>query len=215
LIPFLGGGTAAPWKRGTGTELAATASDPLLVPVLAVVKRLDPRVHVSVRRFVRARSYVRARRHAGRLRYGLVGRALYGLQKLVSSMAADISTRPGHQPLLPQEIAAQLRGLLVPGDVLITRKEFAATNYFLPGYWKHAAMYLGTPTALAGLGIAEHENVRPRWARLLEVDAEDLVGMSIDRRHFDPVAVYAPRHEASVLTGAAAQRMLRQTHAPT
>ncbi len=51
--------------------------------------------------------------------------------------------------------------------MIICRKEHAITNYFLPGYWKHAALYLGKPAELEGLGIADHENVRPRRARLL------------------------------------------------
>jgi hypothetical protein len=39
--------------------------------------------------------------------------------------------------------------------VLIVRKEFAATNYFLPGYWPHAALVLGTPTQVERLCQAE------------------------------------------------------------
>ena len=49
-----------------------------------------------------------------------------------------------------------------PGDVLVVRKEYAATNYFLPGYWPHAALVIGsalgrriiegaTPAGAAGL----------------------------------------------------------------
>jgi hypothetical protein len=154
-------------------ELRAEAADPLLVPVLAVIERLGSRVRVPAVRYVRAKLRVRTRRTIGRLRYGLLGRALYGVQKLVSSMAAEISTRPGYHPNLPEAIAARLRRLLEPGDVLITRKEHVATNYFLPGYWKHAALYLGTPEELTRLGIADHEHVRPRWSRLLASDGPD------------------------------------------
>jgi hypothetical protein len=57
---------------------------------------------------------------------------------------------------------------LRPGDVLVVRKEFAATNYFLPGYWPHAALYLGRASDLAQCGIADHEHVRPRVAKLAE-----------------------------------------------
>jgi uncharacterized protein YycO len=35
-----------------------------------------------------------------------------------------------------------------PGDVLVVRKEYAATNYFLPGYWPHAAVVLGSTSVL-------------------------------------------------------------------
>jgi len=152
-------------------ELQARAAGTLLEPVWAVIDRLRNRLEVPAGQYVKARLQVRARRLGGWLCHGLLGRAVYGVQKLVASMAADISTRPSHQPKLPDEVAAELCELLEPGDVLITRKEHVATNYFLPGYWKHAALYLGDPAGLRRLGIWEHEHVRPRWSRLL--DSED------------------------------------------
>ncbi|HUG68831.1 MAG TPA: YiiX/YebB-like N1pC/P60 family cysteine hydrolase, partial [Pirellulaceae bacterium] len=39
---------------------------------------------------------------------------------------------------------------------------------FLPGYWPHAALYLGDAEELVDLGIHEQEHVKPRWARLLD-----------------------------------------------
>jgi hypothetical protein len=99
-----------------------------------------------------------------------LSKALYGLQKTVSRFISEKYTVRGHHPLLPTPVAAQLGGLLRPGDVLITRKEHALTNYFLPGFWPHAALYLGTPGELERLGLAEHVHVKPRWRRLLECD---------------------------------------------
>jgi hypothetical protein len=151
-------------------ELRARATDPLMAGVLAVIQRLKSRLDVPVTRYLKARMQVRTEETITRLRYGLLGRALYGLQKLVASLAADIYTRPRYHPQLPPAVIVRLGRLLRPGDVLITRKEHAATNYFLPGYWKHAALYLGTPAALTRLGIRKHENVRPRWSRLLSPD---------------------------------------------
>jgi hypothetical protein len=69
---------------------------------------------------------------------------------------------------LPPAIADEIRQTLLPGDVLITRKEYAVTNYFLPGYWPHAALYLGDADSLAEMGLETNEHVRPRWSRLLE-----------------------------------------------
>ena len=42
-----------------------------------------------------------------------------------------------------QEIRNELEGLLEPGDVFITRHRRAMTNLFLPGFWPHAALYVG------------------------------------------------------------------------
>ena len=59
-----------------------------------------------------------------------------------------------------------MSSLLLPGDVLIVRKEYALTNYFLPGYWPHAALYLGTAPQLAAWGLSGGLACRPQLARL-------------------------------------------------
>jgi hypothetical protein len=135
---------------------------------LAVVDRLRSRLDVALNQLAHARLRFRAGEAAGFVNRDLFGRSLYGLQKLVSSLASHVWVKPGHKPALPAAVAAELRALVEPGDVLITRKEYAVSNYFLPGYWPHAALYLGDAGALERLGLAEHANVRPRWARLLD-----------------------------------------------
>jgi hypothetical protein len=80
---------------------------------------------------------------------------------------SEVSLSPGHRPGLPPGIRAEVVALLRPGDVLVVRKEFAATNYFLPGYWPHAALVLGAAGDLHRLGIADNEHVRARL-QLLE-----------------------------------------------
>jgi uncharacterized protein YycO len=45
----------------------------------------------------------------------------------------------------------------LPGDVLVTRKEHSLTNYFLPGYWPHAALYLGDGRVVEALADGVRE----------------------------------------------------------
>ena len=42
--------------------------------------------------------------------------------------------------------------------------------------------------------------------------AEDLIHMALARAGFEPLAAYCPQHAAELQTGAAAERILRQTH---
>ncbi len=150
-------------------ELHRLAAGNELEPAYATIARLRHRLDVSVLQFARARLRVRGGQ-ARRLAVGAVGQALYGLQKLVSSMMADVFVRPGHQPRLPADVADTITSILAPGDVLVVRKEYALTNYFLPGYWPHAALYLGDADQLHRLGIADHHHVRPRWTQLAAAD---------------------------------------------
>jgi hypothetical protein len=93
---------------------------------------------------------------------------MYGLQKWGGLLLADKYVRIGHRPALPPEIVGQLADRLRPGDVIIVRKEYALTNYFLPGYWPHAALYLGTPDLLKELESDVPVEHQARWHSLLQ-----------------------------------------------
>ncbi|MEO1996025.1 MAG: YiiX/YebB-like N1pC/P60 family cysteine hydrolase, partial [Planctomycetaceae bacterium] len=94
------------------------------------------------------------------------------LQKAVSRLISDIYVSSGHTPQLPPSVRHGLLDMLQPGDVLITRKEHALTNYFLPGFWPHAAFYIGNPSQLAAMQLDEQEHVQSRWQRLLRCDSQ-------------------------------------------
>jgi Permuted papain-like amidase enzyme, YaeF/YiiX, C92 family len=52
--------------------------------------------------------------------------------------------RAGESLISPEQIAA-MPSKLQPGDVLIERREWYLSNVGLPGFWSHAALYIGTP----------------------------------------------------------------------
>ncbi len=145
---------------------SAAADDPQEARLLGVIDRLLDRCRPSLWQYLWTRLRVRGRRTARHVGRDVMGRALYELQRAVSCGIAEVSVRPGHRPSLPPEINRQLAGLLQPGDVLVVRKQFAATNYFLPGYWPHAALFLGSADDLRGLGITDHQHVRSRLTQL-------------------------------------------------
>ncbi len=148
-------------------------------PLTEIIERLLPQLEVSVTEFARAKLRTRAGQIARRVRRLVLGRTFYGLQRLAGTLVADKYLRLGHQPRLPADVATQMRSLLQPGDVLIVRKEYALTNYFLPGYWPHAALYLGTASQLALLGIADELPIQTRWHRLTQL-ARDNSGVVLE-----------------------------------
>lgn len=61
--------------------------------------------------------------------------------------------------------------LLAPGDVLLQRREWVFTNVGLPGFWTHAALFVGTPKEREAL--ASDASVRA-WLREYRGGAQDL-----------------------------------------
>ncbi|MCA9263267.1 MAG: hypothetical protein KDA60_05440 [Planctomycetales bacterium] len=148
-------------------ELAAYAESWQLAEVSEIINRLVHRLQVSKRQFARVRLRTRSDQLARAMGRTVVMRAVYGLQKLVAGMMADVYVRRGHQPRLPEDIVSRLATVAEPGDIFVVRKEYALTNYFLPGYWPHAALYLGEPHQLQAMRIHEVAHAQPRWDRLL------------------------------------------------
>lgn len=85
--------------------------------------------------------------------------AWFPVQKGASSWMGDVRVRRGGTALIS---AAQIRGMkarLEPGDILLERREWFLSNLGLPGFWTHAALYIGTPEertrALSGPEVAQ------------------------------------------------------------
>ena len=147
--------------------LRSLAGRPELALLLETVERLQHRLDVSLSQFASPIADAGATDFSAFVaRY--LGRALYGLQQLCGRLMADKYLRYGHRPALPPAVVAQLRDLLAPGDVLAVRKEYALTNYFLPGYWPHVALYLGPAGVLEELGSRGDPAAMPRWRQRLE-----------------------------------------------
>ncbi|MCG8653372.1 MAG: hypothetical protein MI861_26270 [Pirellulales bacterium] len=141
---------------------AAAQEHGVLAQVLEVVDALAGRSRVSSARYVKAR--VADRSHEVKdLVIGGVKQTIYLIQEFGSRLVSNVSTAPGHVSQLPGPIAQQLLNLLRAGDVLVTRKENALTNYFLPGYWPHAALFIGQQRVIESLkdGVRERNMDSP------------------------------------------------------
>ncbi len=83
-------------------------------------------------------------KNAGRIVADLGFTAWFPLQKGVSrAMGHTKVWRPG-RTLITQEQIVELAKELEPGDILLERREWYATNAGIPGFWPHAALYIGS-----------------------------------------------------------------------
>ena len=147
--------------------LAETAQqNPDLQQVWEIIDRLRPHIEVSKTRFAQAKLRSRASQMGG-IVGDLFASAIYGLQKLGGVLVSNRYLRVGHRPHLPKNIEQQIVTMLLPGDVIVVRKDHALTNYFLPGYWPHIALFLGNAEQLASQGLDAEEHIKPRWSQLL------------------------------------------------
>lgn len=60
---------------------------------------------------------------------------------------------PFHRKRVNRRVLHRVAELAQPGDVFVTRHDDAMSNLFLPGYWPHAALYIGTRRQRAELGL--------------------------------------------------------------
>ncbi len=98
--------------------------------------------------------------------------AIYRAQTFISTWIGDTKVREPHEgkPLIGLAQLKELRAKLKPGDVMLERRNWFLSNAFLPGYWPHSALYVGTPADLQRLGLDRDPRVQKHWQKFLVRD---------------------------------------------
>lgn len=69
----------------------------------------------------------------------------FPVQKEIANWAGHTRLFRENENLLTADDVSDIRTQLLPGDILFQRREWYMTNAGIPGYWTHAALYVGTP----------------------------------------------------------------------
>jgi 1-acyl-sn-glycerol-3-phosphate acyltransferase len=148
-------------------ELRASGldADPAWSWLAQVIRRQRAAVQSTLWYVLRTRMRLEGRSLLRSL-YRPVHRARYGLRSFVAGTLAPMRTVLRYEPALGTGVMARLAAELKLGDLLLVRSEHKLTTAILPGFWCHAAMYLGRRPDLESLGIARDEAVRPHLDEL-------------------------------------------------
>jgi hypothetical protein len=96
-----------------------------------------------------------------------------------------------------EAIRDRIEDLLRPGDVIVARHDRAVTNLFLPGYWPHAALYVGSEEDRQRLGVVVDADRAGRWTAdrtVLEALKDGVLFRPLaETLSVDAVAVIRPR----------------------
>jgi 1-acyl-sn-glycerol-3-phosphate acyltransferase len=98
---------------------------------------------------------------------------LYHGQSAISRAVGSTRVRQRREgPRVQSGQLEKIRQLVRPGDILLERQDWFLSRAFMPGYWAHAALYIGTVEEVEELGLQTHQWVAPHWEAFKRLDAD-------------------------------------------
>jgi hypothetical protein len=193
-------------------EIQALSSDPHLAPVLEHLRECEVQMHRGKRRLVTSR--LRYRWHSlRRRRASAFQHALFGLFEVSGRVIADMRN-PFHVKRVTPAIVAELGDILRPGDAIVTRHDDAMSNLFLPGYWIHSSLHIGTEEDRRRLRVKIDPMRQMKWTdpiRVLEARKDGVRLRALhDTLSVDAVAVIRPRLAESFVAEALSRALTHE-----
>ena len=192
-------------------RLELLANDSIVGPLVRDLARREKWLDISKRNYLRRfTSYLN---HSVRRR-GVVAmsQTLAQVMEGVGRTASGIGGRPRKR--IDDQTRHQFAALLEPGDVLVTRHDHVLTNLFLPGFWPHAALHIGTSVERERRSIEIGDEQQVRWSgeqcvlealkdgvrfrslsRTLAVDHALVLRPQLDNTAIDSAITRACKHE--------------------
>ena len=141
---------AMKYAKKNRRRLAALRQDPVTGAIAARLPELQKSLDPSKREYFKgAWAFVS---HKWRRR-GVVSanNVLSGVVEGVGRLASDIHLTNTKQ--VTDDTRRSIGEFLKPGDITVTRHATAVTNLFMPGFWPHAALHIGTEEQRAKIGV--------------------------------------------------------------
>ena len=196
---------AVEFARKHAEALWELGDDPNIAPVIQLLREEE---HEALRMSKRAEARSRFRylwHSVNRRRKSTLNNILFAIFE-GSGRAISELQNPFHEKRVSPGVIREARRLLRPGDAIVTRHDDAASNLFLPGYWPHAALYVGSNEERRALGMQMDEE---RWARardpvrVLEARKDGVRFRCLtDTLQVDAFAIIRPQLESAALARA-------------
>lgn len=177
------------------SELEALGGDSTLQPLLELLQESESALRIAKIHYFKGRlrywwySYRRRRLSAYQ-------KGMFALLEAAGRVISDIHV-PGFRKRVNPTVKKKLAEMLQPGDVLVTRHHDAMSNLFLPGYWPHAALHIGSAERRAALGVDVDAERAVRWSGtidMLEAKKDGVLFRPLEETlKVDSVAVIRPQ----------------------
>ena len=142
------------------SQIMALEADPKLSPIVELLKLELPYIENNLDDDLKKR--LQFRFHSAKRRgMGVVQKTSFSAFKISGRLISEIRNQWKRKRVTPV-VQRKIKRFLQPGDVIITRHDDAATNLFLPGFWPHASLYIGSQKERAAL---DPDNTCPQLQR--------------------------------------------------
>lgn len=180
-------------------------SDTSIAPVIALLKAEEGLIDLRRDDLLRKRLGYRIHSFLRR-NHSVYRKTMFSLFQLSGCSIAELKqpfVKPaGEGKRVDDGVRARLEEFLKPGDVLVTRHEDALSNLFLPGFWPHAAFYIGSNEQREALGVASSVDI-DKDVRFLESKRDGvLLRPANDTLQVDTFVVLRPTFTAEQIAEA-------------
>jgi hypothetical protein len=157
---------AADFHFANRARILELSGDGVVGPVVELLLAEEPwierRRREVLKRTLAYRWFSLLRRHRSAWR-----RVMFGFFEVsgraISELRQPGVARPAAGKRVTGGMLEELLPRLRPGDVFVTRHDDALSNWFLPGFWPHAALFLGNEGDLRNAGMSPPDKSQGPW----------------------------------------------------